>query len=347
MIIVFIISDRQSNYQRLTITNLFVNKVIAFALDNLQEKEKMATENINPLNTRIGWIGTGVMGASMCLHIVKRGYKTFVFNRTKEKARELLEVGAIWVESPKEVAESADIIFTMVGFPSDVEEVYFGEKGILKGVKPSAILIDMTTTKPSLAIEIYNAAKSKGASFIDAPVSGGDVGAKNATLSIMVGGDKDVVERVMPLLELLGKKIVYQGRAGSGQHTKMCNQIVVTGNMIGMCESLLYAYKSGLNIETVLSSISEGAASSWLLNNLTPRIVKGDFNPGFFVEHFIKDMEIALEEASRMNLCLPGLALVHQLYLATKAQGYGRLGTQALILALDSISKAGIFSKGN
>jgi len=298
----------------------------------------MQIENINPSETTIGWIGTGVMGGSMCQHIIDHGYRTIVSNRTKEKAQKLLDSGAVWADSPREVAERADVVFTIVGFPSDVREVYFGDNGIMNGIKAPKILIDMTTTKPSLAIEIYNAVKPKGASFIDAPVSGGDIGAKNATLSIMVGGDKDAVNIVMPLLKLLGKKIVYQGGPGSGQHTKMSNQIVVAGTMIGVCESLIYAYKAGLDAETMLASISEGAASSWILSNLAPRILKRDFNPGFFVEHFIKDMEIALEEAAKMDISLPGLALVNQLYVATKAQGHGRLGTQALILALESIS---------
>ncbi|MBI2485793.1 MAG: NAD(P)-dependent oxidoreductase [Deltaproteobacteria bacterium] len=295
-------------------------------------------QNINPSETKIGWIGTGVMGGSMCKHIIDEGYRTVVFNRSREKARKLLDAGADWADSPGEITQKVDIIFTIVGFPLDVREVYFGDNGILSSIKAPKILIDMTTTKPSLAIEIYNAAKLKGTSFIDAPVSGGDVGARNGSLSIMVGGDKDAVDTVMPLLELLGKKIVYQGGSGSGQHTKMCNQIVVAGTMIGVCESLIYAYKAGLDVEMMLSSISEGAASSWLLCNLAPRILKRDYDPGFFVEHFVKDMEIALEEASRMNLSLPGLALVNQLYVAAKAQGHGRLGTQALILALESIS---------
>lgn len=298
----------------------------------------MADKNINLSETKIGWIGTGVMGGSMCRRIVDGGYPTFVFNRTKEKAQRLIDAGAVWVNSPKEVAENADVIFTIVGFPSDVREVYFGDAGIMNGMKPSGILVDMTTTEPSLAVEIYNAAKRRGAGSIDAPVSGGDVGAQNGSLSIMTGGDKEIVDAVMPLLELLGKKIVYQGGPGAGQHTKMCNQIVVAGNMIGMCESLLYAYKAGLNVETMLLSVSGGAATSWLLENLAPRILKRDFNPGFFIEHFIKDMGIALREAEKMNLNLPGLALVNQLYLAAKAQGHGRSGTQALMLALEQIS---------
>jgi len=294
--------------------------------------------NINLSERKIGWIGTGVMGCAMCRHIIDNGYSTFVFNRSKQKAKPLIDAGAVWADSPKEVAQRSDVVFTIVGLPSDVSDVYLSDDGILNGVKDNVILIDMTTTKPSLAIEIYNSAKLKGASFIDAPVSGGDIGAKNAALSIMVGGDKETVDLVMPLLQLLGKKIVYQGATGSGQHAKMCNQIVVAGNMIGICESLIYAHKAGLNVETMLESVSQGAASSWLLSNLAPRIIKRDFEPGFFVEHFIKDMGIALEEANSMGLSLPGLSLVNQLYVAAKAQGHGRLGTQALMLALERIS---------
>ncbi|HEX3033667.1 MAG TPA: NAD(P)-dependent oxidoreductase [Thermodesulfobacteriota bacterium] len=302
----------------------------------------MQIKNINSSETKIGWIGTGVMGASMCMHILEHGFKTFVFNRTKERAMRLLDAGAVWADSPKEIAEEADVIFTIVGFPSDVQEVYFSDNGILKGINVSKILVDMTTTSPSLVVEIYNKARQKGTSFIDAPVSGGDIGARNATLSIMLGGDKETVDVVMPLLNLMGKKIVYQGGTGSGQHTKMCNQIAAAGTMIGVCESLIYAYKAGLDVGTVLQSISEGAAGSWALSNLAPRILKRDFNPGFFVEHFIKDMGIVLDEARRMNLGLPGLALVNQLYIATKAQGHGRLGTQALYLALENISNVKI-----
>lgn len=298
----------------------------------------MQTKNVNPSETKIGWIGTGVMGGSMCMHIVEHGYKTFVFNRTKERAKKILVEGALWANSPKEIAEQADVIFTIVGFPSDVREVYFGDNGILNGINAPKIIVDMTTTSPSLVVEIYNGAKQKGSGFIDAPVSGGDIGARNATLSIMIGGDKETVDAVMPILNLLVKRIVYQGGPGSGQHTKMCNQIAAAGTMIGVCESLIYAYKAGLDVETVLQSISEGAAGSWALSNLAPRILKRDFNPGFFVEHFIKDMGIVLEEARRMDLSLPGLALVNQLYIATKAQGHGRLGTQALYLALETLS---------
>lgn len=289
-------------------------------------------------NTTIGWIGTGVMGVSMLSLIQQQGYKSVVYNRTKEKARSLIEAGAEWAESPKAVAEKAQIIFTIVGFPEDVREVYLGDEGVLQSAKEGSIVVDMTTTEPSLAEEIYTEAKQKGVSAIDAPVSGGDVGAKKGTLSIMVGGDKEAVDTVMPLFEIMGKNIVYQGGAGNGQHTKMCNQITISGTMIGVCECLLYGYKAGLDLPTMLKSISGGAAACWTLDNLAPRIVDRNFDPGFYVEHFIKDMGIALMEANRMGLALPGLALVKQMYEAVKAQGHGKLGTQALMLGLEKLS---------
>jgi 3-hydroxyisobutyrate dehydrogenase len=289
-------------------------------------------------NTTIGWIGTGVMGVSMLSLIQKQGYDTVVYNRTKSKAQPLLDAGGKWADSPKAVAVQSGIVFTIVGFPDDVREVYMGENGILQSIAEGSIVVDMTTTEPSLAEEIYAASKEKGVSSIDAPVSGGDVGAKNGTLSIMVGGDKEAVDTVMPLFEIMGKNIVHQGDAGNGQHTKMCNQITIAGTMIGVCESLLYGYKAGLDLPTVLKSISGGAAACWTLNNLAPRIVDRNFDPGFYVEHFIKDMGIALMEANRMGLALPGLALVKQLYEAVKAQGHGKLGTQALMLGLEKLS---------
>ncbi|MCB0685639.1 MAG: NAD(P)-dependent oxidoreductase [Saprospiraceae bacterium] len=286
----------------------------------------------------IGWIGTGVMGVSMAGHLIVNGYNLSVYNRTRSKADSLVEAGATWYDTPGEVAANSDIIFTIVGFPNDVEQVYFGADGIFSGIKDGSIVVDMTTTAPSLAVKIDDEAKKKNAGAVDAPVSGGDVGAKNGTLSIMVGGDKEHVDTVMPLFEIMGKNIVYEGKAGSGQHTKMCNQITIAGTMIGVCESLLYGYKAGLDLNIMLEAISGGAAGCWTLNNLAPRIVNRNFDPGFYVEHFIKDMEIALAEARRMNLCLPGLALAHQLYKAVEAQGHGRKGTHALMLALEHIS---------
>ncbi|MCZ6554686.1 MAG: NAD(P)-dependent oxidoreductase [Ignavibacteriaceae bacterium] len=293
---------------------------------------------VSPKRTTIGWIGTGVMGSPMCLHLIKKHYKAIVNNRTKRKAKQLIDNGAKWAQSPKAVAENADVIFTIVGFPKDVRQVYFGKDGIIEGLKKGSVLVDMTTTEPSLAEEIYEEVRRKGASSVDAPVSGGDIGAQAGTLSIMVGGDKNAVNTVMPLLKFMGDNIVHQGGAGKGQHAKMCNQIMASALMIGMCETLLYGYKAGLDLNTMLSSVSKGAAASWMLDNLAPRIVKRDFRPGFYVEHFIKDMGIALNEAERMNLMLPGLSLVNQLYIAAKAQGHGRKGTQALLLALEKIS---------
>mgnify|MGYP002478039043 CR=1 FL=1 len=294
------------------------------------------------LETRIGWIGTGVMGFSMCGHLLSRGYGATVYTRTKARALPLVEKGASWAASAREVAAGSDVVFTMVGFPEDVREVYFGKEGILDAAGPGKILVDMTTTEPALASEIGGAARVRGAFAVDAPVSGGDVGARNASLSIMVGGDREVVDAILPLLEVMGKSIVYQGPAGSGQHAKMCNQIVIAGTMIGVCEGLVYGYKAGLDLWTMLGSIQGGAARCWTLENLAPRILRRDFAPGFFVDHFIKDMAIALKESARMGLCLPGLALVHQLYLAVKAHGHGRDGTQALILALEQMSHTAV-----
>ena len=296
------------------------------------------------LETRIGWIGTGVMGLPMCRHVLSKGYAVTVHNRTKSKAQPLLDDGARWAETPRAVAEQSDVIFTMVGFPEDVREVYFGESGILAGGKPGTILVDMTTTSPTLAREIYQMAASKSMQAIDAPVSGGDVGARSGTLSIMVGGNEDIVQAITPLLKIMGKQIVHQGAAGTGQHAKMCNQIVIASTMIGVCECLLYGHKAGLDLETMLRSISKGAAACWALDNLAPRILMRDFAPGFFIEHFIKDMSIALDEAQRLNIDLPGLALAHQLYLALKAKGHGKLGTQALMLALEELSNTRVKS---
>jgi 3-hydroxyisobutyrate dehydrogenase len=291
-----------------------------------------------PGKTRIGWIGTGVMGRWMCQHVMTKGYQATVYNRSKDKTKPLVEAGAAWADSPKAVAERADVVFAIVGFPKDVREVFLGTQGALACSKSGSILVDMTTSQPSLAQEIFQAAKAKGMGSVDAPVSGGDVGAKNAALSIMVGGDKDVVEAIRPLFECMGKTIVHQGPPGAGQHTKMVNQILIASNMIGVCEALLYGYKAGLDLKTVLQSVGAGGAASWSLNNLGPRIIDRNFEPGFFVEHFIKDMGIALDEAKRMGLCLPGLALANQLYLAVQAQGWGKKGTHALMLALEQLA---------
>jgi len=291
-----------------------------------------------PGKTRIGWIGTGVMGRWMCQHALSKGYSATVYNRSKDKLQPLLELGAKAAESPKKVAEQSDIIFAIVGFPKDVRQVFLGTDGALAGAKAGGVLVDMTTSEPSLAKEIHEAAKAKGVAALDAPVSGGDVGAKNAALSIMIGGDKEVVAAVQPVFEAMGKTIIHQGGPGAGQHTKMVNQILISSNMIAVCEGLLYGYKAGLDLETVFKSVSVGAAGSKALEVLGPRMLKRDFEPGFYVEHFIKDMGIALAEAEKMNLSLPGLALAKQLYESLRAIGYGRKGTQALMLALEAMS---------
>jgi len=294
--------------------------------------------NIAPGKTNIGWIGTGVMGASMVGHLMKAGFKATVYNRSKDKAAELLKQGAEWADTPKAVAEKSDVVFAIVGFPKDVREVFLGEQGALAGAKAGTVLVDMTTSEPSLAVEIFDTAKKKGVHSVDAPVSGGDVGAKNAALSIMIGGDKEVVEALQPCWQAMGKTIIHQGGAGAGQHTKMVNQILISTTMIGLCEALLYGYKAGLDLETVFKSVSTGAAGSKSLDNLGPRILAGNFDPGFYVEHFIKDMGIALSEAKKMGLSLPGLGLAEQLYLSVQAKGWGRNGTHALMLALAEMS---------
>jgi 3-hydroxyisobutyrate dehydrogenase len=298
----------------------------------------MAVAKAEPGKTRVGWVGTGVMGRWMCQHAIQKGYSATVYNRSRDKAQPLIDLGATFADSPKAVAERSDVVFAIVGFPKDVREVFLGPAGALAGSKPGTVLVDMTTSDPSLAKEIYEAAKAGGVHALDAPVSGGDVGAKNAALSIMIGGDKDVVDAVTPVFEAMGKTIVHQGPAGSGQHTKMVNQILISSTMVAMCEGLLYAHKAGLDVETVLKSVSVGAAGSKSLDIYGPRLLARNFEPGFYVEHFLKDLGIALAEAERMNLCLPGLALTKQLYEAVRAQGYGRQGTQALLLALEAIS---------
>ncbi len=298
----------------------------------------MTVTEIVPGKTRIGWIGTGVMGASMCGHLIGAGFAATVYNRTKEKAQTLIDKGARWADNPKAVAEAADVIFTIVGYPADVRGVVLGPDGVLAGCSQGNIIVDMTTSEPSLAEEIARAAREIGVHSIDAPVSGGDVGAREARLSIMIGGNKEAVDALGPCWEAMGKTIVHQGGPGAGQHTKMVNQIVIATAMIGICEGLLYGYKAGLDLLTVMKSITSGAAGSWSLSNLAPRIIDNNFAPGFFVEHFIKDMGIALDESKRMGLSMPGLALAHQLYLALEAQGHGRDGTHALELALASMS---------
>ena len=278
----------------------------------------------------IGFIGAGVMGKSMASNIIAAGYQLAVYSRTKQKAEELLDKGAVWADSPKDLAQKADVIISIVGYPHDVEEIYLGPEGIVNHGKEGLYLIDMTTSKPSLAKEIYIKAKEKGMHALDAPVSGGDIGARNGSLAIMAGGDEDAFQAVLPILQAMGTNIVYQGPAGSGQHTKMCNQIVIASNMIGVCEALVYAEKAGLQPDRVLESISTGAAASWSLSNLAPRILNEDYTPGFFVKHFIKDMKIALDEAKEMDVSFPGLSLSKEMYEEIERNGEGDSGTQAL-----------------
>ena len=287
---------------------------------------------------RIGWIGTGVMGKSMAGHVQDAGYELFVHNRTKAKAEDLLKKGATWCDSPAEAAARSEMVFSIVGLPKDVEETYLGKKGVLSAKGLCRIIVDMTTSQPSLAQILEQEAAKKGVESLDAPVSGGDIGARDATLAIMVGGKKGVFEEVLPVFQVMGKNIAYMGRAGAGQNTKMANQILVAGTMIGVCESLLYAVKLGLDPQAVIDIISKGAAGSWSISNLGPRLVRGDFKTGFLVRHFIKDMGIALQEAAAVGLSMPGLALVHQLYVSAMAQGHGDCTTQALYLALKSLN---------
>jgi 3-hydroxyisobutyrate dehydrogenase len=298
----------------------------------------MAIDKVEPGRTRIGWVGTGIMGSSMCGHLLDAGFSATIFSRTRAKAEKLIAKGAGWADDPQKVAEASDVIFTIVGYPADVRQVTLGERGITAGCRPGSVMVDMSTSEPSLAMEIARRASEIGAHAVDAPVSGGDVGAREARLSIMIGGEKEVVDALQPCWQAMGKTIVHQGPAGAGQHTKMVNQILIASNMIGVCEALLYAYRAGLNLEEVMKSVGSGAAGSWSLTNLGARIIANNFDPGFFIEHFVKDMGIALDEAKRMRLSLPGLSLAHQLYISLIAHGQGRYGTQALHLALAGLS---------
>lgn len=270
------------------------------------------------------------MGKSMAGHILDKGYEVHVYNRTPSKAQELVDRGAVWHDSPSTLAQACDIVITMLGYPQDVEQVYTGEDGLIPHAKSGAYLIDMTTSSPLLARRLAEQGKEKGIGVLDAPVSGGDVGAKNAKLSIMVGGEKEDYEAVLPVLEIMGSNIVYQGTAGAGQNTKMCNQIAIASNMMGVTEAIVYAEKAGLDPRNVLKSIETGAAGSFSLSNLVPRMLDGDFEPGFYIKHFIKDMGIALESAAEMKLDLPGLKLAESLYRKLADAGYEDKGTQAL-----------------
>ena len=279
----------------------------------------------------VGFIGAGVMGKSMIRNLMKKGFQVTVYSRTKSKAEDIIAEGAIWRDSAAECAKDQDVIITIVGFPKDVEETYFGEKGIIANSEDNAILIDMTTSSPKLAAKIYDEAKAAGKHALDAPVSGGDSGAKAGTLSIMVGGDKDIFEQAMPVFEAMGTNIIYEGAAGCGQHTKMANQIALTGCIAGVCEAITYARKTGLDIQTMLDSISAGAAGSWQMSNMAPRMLKGDFDPGFFIKHYIKDMNIATEEGREAGADLSISEAVLAIYKDLEAKGLGDLGTQALL----------------
>lgn len=281
---------------------------------------------------QIGFIGIGVMGKSMAEHVLDAGYPLTVYNRTKGKARELLERGTFWADSPAAVAGQCDIVITMVGYPQDVEEIYLGREGLLANAKPGSIFVDMTTSSPLLARRLYEAGAKQGVRVMDAPVSGGDIGARQGKLSIMAGGDEPVFREVLPIFECFGANIVLQGPAGAGQHTKMCNQIAIASNMMGVCEAMAYAQQAGLEPQKVLTSIATGAAASFSLSNLAPRMLAGDMAPGFYIKHFIKDMKIAIEAAEEMNLNLPGLLQAKTLYDQMSAAGYADNGTQALFL---------------
>nr|EHU9844928.1 NAD(P)-dependent oxidoreductase [Listeria monocytogenes] len=280
---------------------------------------------------KIGFVGTGVMGSSMAGHLLEAGYEVLVYTRTKTKAEDLLDKGALWVETPGELANKVDILISMVGYPKDVEELYLGENGFLENLAVGTVAIDMTTSSPALAKKMAEFGREKGIGVLDAPVSGGDIGAKNGTLSIMVGGSEDVFFKVKPIFDILGSSVILQGDAGAGQHTKMVNQIAIASNMIGVTEAIIYAEAAGLNPSRVLDSISGGAAGSWSLANLIPRVLKDDFSPGFFIKHFIKDMGIAISEAKQMGLELPGLTLAEKMYQTLAEQGLSEEGTQALI----------------
>lgn len=283
-----------------------------------------------PMAQKIGFIGTGVMGASMAGHLMKAGHELMIYNRSPEKARELIQSGAYWCPTLASIARQADIVITMVGFPQDVETIYQGDQGLIASAMPGAILVDMTTSCPKLAIQLAETGKSRNIEVVDAPVSGGDIGAREARLSIMAGASESAFKRCLPIFEKLGRIIVHQGPPGSGQHTKMCNQIAIASGMIAVCEALIYARKSGLDPEKVLKSIESGAAGSWSLTNLAPRILNGNYSPGFFVKHFVKDMTIALESAHNMGLDLPGLELALRSYRRLMDTGSADCGTQSL-----------------
>jgi 3-hydroxyisobutyrate dehydrogenase len=289
---------------------------------------------------RVGWIGTGVMGGPMAGHLIAAGHELAIHTRTRSRAEDLLEQGARWCDEPAGVADGAEAVVTMLGFPADVRDTLLGEGGVLAAMAPGSLLIDHTTSEPSLAEEIAEAAAARDVRALDAPVSGGDVGARNGKLVIMCGGEQAAFDEAGPLLEAYGQTVVLEGPAGAGQHTKMVNQIAIASGMVALCEALLYAYRSGLDPQKVLDTIGGGAVGSFSLTTYGPRLLKGDLEPGFKIDHFIKDLGIALTEARRMRLSLPGLALAEQLYLAAQGQGLGQKGTQALLVALARLSDA-------
>lgn len=285
---------------------------------------------------KIGFIGLGVMGKSMAINLQKAGFSVAIYTRTKAKVADLIESGMQWFDTPAQLAQNVDTVISMVGYPQDVKEIYLGENGVIANLKAHSLIIDMTTSSPKLAKEIYAKAKELQIASLDAPVSGGDVGAKNGTLAIMVGGDKSAYEQALPLFEAMGKTIHHFGTAGAGQYAKMSNQIAIASNMMGVCEAMAYAKTCGLDPQAVIDVISTGAAGSWSLSNLAPRMLKGDFAPGFFIKHFIKDMKIAIESAKEMNLELPGLTLAESLYEKLAKEGYEDNGTQALLKYYDA-----------
>ena len=290
----------------------------------------------------LGWIGTGVMGKSMCGHLLKKGYNLSIYNRSKSKTEDLLNLGAKYL-TPLEMAEQCDVIFLMVGYPKDVEEILLNkETGILRRMKKNSYLIDHTTSSPSLAAEIFKVGHELGINCLDAPVSGGDIGAREARLVVMTGGEQSTFDQIKPIMDTYSVKISLMGSAGMGQHTKMANQVIIASTMIGVVEGLLYAYKAGLDQNAVISLLSEGAAGSFALKVLGPRIMKRDFEPGFYVEHFVKDMEIALSESKRMNIKLNGLELALSFYKIMIEDGLGKKGTQGLYLCLEKLNKINI-----
>ncbi len=282
----------------------------------------------------IAWIGTGIMGLAMAGHLQKAGHKLTIYTRTKQKAKVLLDAGATWAENPMQAAKNSDIIFSIVGYPTDVEEVILGEFGALNGIKEGAILCDMTTSCPELAVKIATKARKKNCFSLDAPVTGGDIGAKNGTLSIFVGGEKSAFDKALPCFEAMGGKILHCGTAGMGQKAKLGNQIAVAGLLFSVCESITFAQEAGLDINNWLETVEAGAAGSNQLSNVGRRIINNDFAPGFFVEHFLKDLCLCIKECQAMNLELPGLILAEKTYRKLVEKGYAKDGTQVLAKAL-------------